>query len=264
MVAFWLRYTVSVQGMEDLIESDLDEAARFAAGLVPDVVAALDHLVPTLGDSANRSALRRYHTYVESAARTLVALPSVSASTSLSPAVLYSLLQPEFVRLPWVAPSEDGIGVLTVLIDRVRGLVSGTPQQCIRARTGLDEHYLSWFAQAIGDIEFERQSATPLRRAMTTLDLTSGAMAELMGVSRQSVDKWLAGGPPPDRLAKIGAIVKIADILRYRLREGMPPIVARRQAVAYGDRSMLDLIASDEHEWLLADIEDMFDYSTVA
>ena len=117
---------------------------------------------------------------------------------------------------------------------------------------------------ARGDIEFERQSATPLRRAMTTLDLTSGATAELMGVSRQAVDTWLASGPPPDRLAKVGAIVKIADILRYRLREGMAPIVARREAAAYGDRSMLELIASDEHEWLLGDIEDMFDYSRVA
>ena len=250
--------------MDDLIESDLDEAARFAAGLVPDVVAALDHLVPTLRGSANRSALRRYHAYVESAARALVALPSASASASLSPAVVYSLLRPEFVRLPWVAPSEDGIGVLTVLVDRVRGLVGGMPQQCVRVRGGLDEHYLAWFAKALGDIEFERQSATPLRRAMTTLDLTSGAMAELMGVSRQAVDKWLASGPPPDRLAKVGAIVKIADILRYRLREGMAPIVARRQAAAYGDRSMLELIASDEHEWLLGDIEDMFDYSRVA
>ena len=259
-----MRYTVSMAGMDDLIESDLDEAARFAAGLVPDIVAALDHLVPTLRGSANRSALRRYHAYVESAALTLVALPSASTSASLSPAVVYSLLQPEFARLPWVAPSEDGIGVLTVLVDRVRGLVGGTPQQCIRARRGLDEHYLAWFAKAMGDIEFERQSATPLRRAMTTLDLTSGAMAELMGVSRQAVDKWLASGPPPDRLAKVGTIVKIADILRYRLREGMPPIVARRQAAAYGDRSMLELIAADEHEWLLGDIEDMFDYSTVA
>lgn len=111
---------------------------------------------------------------------------------------------------------------------------------------------------------YHRNCATPLRRAMTTLDLSSGAFADLMGVTRQAVDKWLASGPPPQRLPKIGTIVEIADILRYRLREGMAPIVARRSAAAYGDRTMLDLIAADEHQWLLRDIEKMFDYSTTA
>ena len=250
--------------MDDLLAKGLDDAAGLAAELVPDVVSALDVLVPMLADYANPSALRRYHSNVESAALALVALPSGPSSTAVPPAVMLSLLRSEFVQLPWIASSADGIGVLTVLVDRLRGLVGGTPHQCVRARSDIDEHYLSWFLKAMGDIAFERQSATPLRRAMATLDLTSGAMAELMGVSRQAVDKWLVNGPPPERIAKIGAIVKIADILRYRLREGMPPIVARRSAAAYGDRNMLDLIAADEHEWLLTDIEAMFDYSTIA
>ena len=250
--------------MDDLLEGGLGEAAQMAAEMVPDVVAALDRLVPMLGGYANPAVLRRFHSNIESAALALCDLSARDRVGGHSPAVVYSLLRPAFVQLPWIAPSADGIGVITVLVDRVRGLVGGLPHQCVRARSGIDEHYLSWFSKAMGDIDFERKSATPLRRAMDTLDLNSSAMAEVMGVTRQAVDKWLLSGPPPERLPKIGAIVEIADVLRYRLREGMPPIVARRPAAAYGDRTMLELIASDEHEWLLGDIEEMFDYSTVA
>ena len=250
--------------MDSLLDGDLDDAARQAARAIPDVVAALDSLMPMLGEYASSAILRRYRYNVESAASALVESPAYSSAVSLSPAAAFALLRPVFVHLPWIAPSNDGIGAITVLVDRVRGLAGGLPHQCVRARLDVDEHYLAWFSKAMGDIEFEHRSATPLRRAMTTLDLSSGAFADLMGVTRQAVDKWLVGGPPPQRLPKIGTIVEIADILRYRLREGMPPIVARRSAAAYGDRTMLDLIAADEHRWLLRDIEKMFDYATTA
>ena len=259
--------------INDLLEGDLDGAARAAADMVPDVVAALDRLVPMLGDYGNPALLRRYRSYVEAAAMALAELApvgpvpegSVGTTTSkLSPAALYALLEPTFVHLPWVAPSSDGLGMLTVLVDRVRGLVGGLPHRCVRARGDIDEQYLAWFSKAMDDIGFERRCATPLRRAMKTLDLRSGDVAALMGVTRQAVDRWLANGPPPERMPKIGAVVKIADILRYRLREGMPPIVARRPAPAYGDRTMIELIAADEHDWLLRDLEGMFDYSTTA
>ncbi|WP_419945021.1 helix-turn-helix domain-containing protein [Candidatus Poriferisodalis sp.] len=250
--------------LDTLFGSDLEDAAQAAAREVPDVVAALDFLMPMLGDYANPAILRRYRSNVESAASALVEMQARYSEFAMSPAVAYALISPVFVQLPWIAPSVDGIGAITVLVDRVRGLAGGLPHQCVRARDDIDEHYLAWFSKAMGDIEFERNSATPLRRAMATLDLSSGAFAELMGVTRQAVDKWLVSGPPSQRLPKIATIVEIADILRYRLREGMPSIVARRSAPAYEDRTMLELIAADEHEWLLRDIEKMFDYSTTA
>jgi len=253
-----------VDSLDVLLDGDLDDAAQAAAREVPDVVAALDYLMPMLGDYASPAILRRYRSNVESAASALVELQAHFLPSAMSPTAAYALLSPVFVQLPWIAPSADGIGAITVLVDRVRGLAGGLPHQCVRARDDVDEHYVVWFSKTMGDIEFEKNSATPLRRAMTTLDLSSGDFAETMGVTRQAVDKWLATGPPPQRLPKIAAIVEIADTLRYRLREGMPPIVARRRAPAYGNRTMLELIAADEHEWLLRDIEKMFDYSTTA
>ena len=99
---------------------------------------------------------------------------------------------------------------------------------------------------------------------MTILDLSSRDVAGLMGVTRQAVDKWQLTGPPVERVDKIGAIAEISNILRYRLRAGVPAAVARRKAEAYGGRSMLDLIAEDEHEWLLQSVKESFDFTRVA
>ena len=112
--------------------------------------------------------------------------------------------------------------------------------------------------------EHEQRSASPLRRAMTTLDLSSKDLANLMGVKRQAVEKWLQAGPPVNRIAKIGVLAEIADILSYRLRDGMPAVVLRRSADAYDGRSMFEVIADDDHEWLLSSVKDSFDYARVA
>ena len=108
------------------------------------------------------------------------------------------------------------------------------------------------------------RSASALRRAMTTLDLSSSDIAELMGVKRQAVEKWLLAGPPADRITKIGALAEIADILSYRLRDGTAAVVVRRSADGYDGRSMLEVIADDDYEWLLRSVKDSFDYTGVA
>ncbi len=99
---------------------------------------------------------------------------------------------------------------------------------------------------------------------MTTLDLSSSDIAELMGVKRQAVEKWLLAGPPADRITKIGALAEIADILSYRLRDGTAAVVVRRSADGYDGRSMLEVIADDDYEWLLRSVKDSFDYTGVA
>ncbi len=116
----------------------------------------------------------------------------------------------------------------------------------------------------MAEVEYEQERSSPLRRAMTTLDLTSSDVARLMGVKRQAVDKWLLAGPPVNRCQKIGAIAEISDILRHRLREGLPAVAARRPADAYAGRTMLELIEADEHEWLLQSVKESFDYARVA
>ena len=247
-----------------LLGGDLADATRAAAEIAPDVVAALDRLMPMVASGADRATLRRYYYTVDAAARTLTAQLDSESGAGASPSVVYRLLRRDAVELPWVAPSPDGAGVLSVLVDRLRGLVAGIPRECVQARRDVDEGRFAWFVKSMADIELEQSSGSPLRRAMTTLGLSSSDMAGLMGVTRQAVDKWLLAGPPAERLAKVGAVAEIADILRYRLRDGMPAAVARRAADAYGERSMLEVIADGDHEWLLRSVRDSFDLASVA
>ncbi|MGH1506248.1 MAG: hypothetical protein ACRBI6_22045 [Acidimicrobiales bacterium] len=250
--------------IEELLEQDLATASDTAATVIPDIVAALDRLMPQLSAGGDRASVRRYWVFVHEAAQVLTALPSRDPGALPPSIVILELLRRDTAELPWVAPSQDGIGVLTVLVDRLRGFTAGLPQQCVRPRLDIDEHRFRWFLKAMAEVEYEQERTSPLRRAMTTLDLASGEVAELMGVKRQAVDKWLFAGPPIDRSEKIAAVSEIAEILRHRLREGMPAVVARRPADAYGGRTMLELIAADEHEWLLQSVRESFDYARVA
>ena len=250
--------------IEDLLEGDLATSSRVACELLPDIVAALDHLVPRLACGADRTTVRRYYVFTDIAAQTLTDLPARCPEALPASIVMYGLLRRSSVELPWVAPSPDGLGAVTVFIDRLRGFAAGLPLQCARARRDIDEHRFSWFLKAMAAVEHEQRSASPLRRAMTTLDLSSNDIADLMGVKRQAVEKWLLAGPPAERMGKIGALAEISDILRYRLRDGMPSVVVRRSADAYSGRTMLEVIAQGDHEWLLRSVKDSFDYAPVA
>ena len=250
--------------MEELLSGDLGAASKVAAGVVPDVVDSLDRLVPLVAAGGDRAAMRRYHMAVDAAAQTLTALPASGGEAAVPAAMVYRLLQRHFAELMWVAPTADGLGVLTALVDRIRGLVGGLPQQCVQPRGGIDEHRFLRLLESMSDVEFERRCGSPLRRAMTTLELSSRDMAGLMGVTRQAVDKWVLAGAPAERMAKIGTIAAIADILRHRLRDGMAAVVARRPAEAYDGRSILEVIADDEHEWLHKSVRESFDFARVA
>ncbi len=250
--------------VEDLFRLGLADASeRVCADVLPDVAAALDRVMPLVA-RGDRMAVRRYLAYVDEAAMALTALPAIAPDELPPSVVVYTMLRQDAVGLRCVAPSADGIGIVTVLVDRMRGFAGGLPQVCGRASRDIDVHHFRWFVKQVAESNHEREQASPLRRAMDTFDLTSSDVAGLMGVKRQAVDKWLLAGPPPERAPKIAAIAEIGDILRHRLRDGLPVAVVRRSAEAYGARTMLDVIAADEHEWLLRSVKDSFDFGRVA
>lgn len=250
--------------VEDLFELGLSEATeRVCDQVLPDVAAALDRVMPLVAHG-DRMAVRRYLAYVDEAASALTALPEREPGHLPPAAVVCTMIRQDAVGLRWLAPSLDGPGVVMVLVDRLRGFAGGLPQECGRVSRDVDVHAFRRFAKEVAEGMQQREQASPLRRAMEILDLSSGDVAGLMGVKRQAVDKWLLAGPPPERTTKVAAIAEIADLLRHRLREGLPPAVVRRPADAYGGRSMLDVIADDEHEWLLGSVRDSFDFHRVA
>ncbi|WP_419854672.1 helix-turn-helix domain-containing protein [Candidatus Poriferisodalis sp.] len=252
--------------LDELLDGDLESASEAAARAFPDVVAALDVLVKGLDRDGDLATIRRYWWQIDTVSRTLADLPrrEPDFTTYVSRTLLANLSRRSAAETYWAAPSADGIGALTVLVDRLRGAVRGLPHECTKPRLGIDEHRFAWLLKSFSDIELEQRYAEPLRRAMAILDLSSRDVAEMMGVTRQAIEKWLLAGPPPDRLAKVGALAQIADILQHRLRAGMPAAVARRHADAYSGRSMLEVIADGEHEWLADSVRASFDYATVA
>jgi hypothetical protein len=250
--------------VEDLFRLELSDASkRVCDDLLPDVAAALDRVMPLVAHG-DRIAVRRYLAYVDEAAMALTALPAIAPDELPPSVVVYTMLRQDAVGLRWAAPSSDGIGIVTVLVDRMRGVAGGLPQVCGKASREIDVHHFRWFVKQVAESNLAREQASPLRRAMDTLDLTSSDVASLMGVKRQAVDKWLLAGPPPERAPKVAAIAAIGDILRHRLRDGLPVAVVRRPAEAYGGRTMLEVIAADEHDWLLRSVEDSFDFRPVA
>ena len=250
--------------IEDLLETDLAAASRRASEGIPDIVAALDQLVPRVQKSHDLTTVRRFDAYVDMAARWLSNLQARRPEALPPRFFLYEQLRKSTDVLPWVIPSADGLGVATVLVDSLRAIVAGLPQEFVRPRDDIDEYFFSRFRKALAQAQQEMEYSQPLRRAMDTLGLSKSDVAHLMGVSRQAVDKWLLAGPPAERAPKIGAVAELADVLRYRLLPGLPAEVVRRSAEAYGGRTMLDLIANDEHEWLLQTTKDSFDFSRVA
>ena len=104
----------------------------------------------------------------------------------------------------------------------------------------------------------------PLRRVMDAFELSKTELASLFGVRRQAVDQWLERGVPSDRQEKLQTLVAIADLLERKLKPRRLAGVARRPADAYGGKTMLELIAADQHRELLELVRESFDWASAA
>jgi DNA-binding XRE family transcriptional regulator len=104
----------------------------------------------------------------------------------------------------------------------------------------------------------------PLRRVMDAFELSKTELASLFGVRRQAVDQWLERGVPSERQEKVQTLIAICDLLERKLKPGRLAGVARRPADAYGGKTMLELIAADQHRELLELVRDSFDWATAA
>lgn len=112
--------------------------------------------------------------------------------------------------------------------------------------------------------ETTRSDAAALRRVAEVFQLDRQGLADVFGVRRQAVDQWFQRGVPADRQAKLAGVLAIAELLSRKLRAGAVPGVARTVAPAYRNRTMLQMLAADEHDALLADVRASFDWATSA
>jgi len=138
-----------------LLDVEFDKACNIAFEVIPDIVATLDRLVPR--SPLVETGWRPYVLFVDAAAQALTSLPAQNAAVLPPAAVVYELLRQDRVELPWVAPTPDGRGIVTVLVDGLRVVAAGPSQQCGRARIDIDVQRFSWFSCSIAAIEPEQQ-----------------------------------------------------------------------------------------------------------
>jgi len=167
----------------------------------------------------------------------------------------------------WVRAKGLGAGVALDLVARLRSLLPGAQPLPLPAGGSLPQHTgeaeaLLRFTRLVAEAQLAERSDLERVRAVFGLNITE--LGALFGVTRQAAGLWLADAPPPARKAKAAAVAAIADLLANRLKPARVPGIARRPAPAYGHRSMLEVIAADEHEWLLESVRRSFDYAATA
>jgi DNA-binding transcriptional regulator YdaS (Cro superfamily) len=175
----------------------------------------------------------------------------------------------------WVARTGLGRGIALKLLAEIREQVPGAIPLVPKA--GLCTHWASGDAvrtavrlieRAVGrqseDDERPVGSARLLKRSMELFGLDKTELARLFGVRRQAVEQWERRGVPAERQAKLATVVAVGELLARRLRPGLLPGVARRQAAAYHGRTMLEMIRQDRHDELLEDVRESFDWASTA
>jgi hypothetical protein len=171
---------------------------------------------------------------------------------------------------PWVALYGTDDGLALNLLSQLRAYLPGADPlmppsgRSAAAHWDVDDLQLRRFLRSVRRVLDLVDEGDPLRDIMEALDLNLTELGQLFGVSRQAAAQWLEQGVPRDRQAKVATVAGVCDLLERKLKPGRLPGVARRPARGYGDRTMLQVIADDDHEWLLGSARDSFDWASTA
>lgn len=126
------------------------------------------------------------------------------------------------------------------------------------ARELIESADVGWLRDLVDALD--RQVRTePLNRLTTLWDLSNAAAARIFGVSRQAFSKWLASGPPADRVDDVAAVDDITSLLdRYVKRERIPAVV-RRPSERFGDQAIVERLEAGDYRRTADLVREMFD-----
>jgi hypothetical protein len=181
-----------------------------------------------------------------------------------------TVLQGEAMNAPfsdWVGSLDYGRGTALAMVELLRSILPigkplSRPAKWRLPTWDLGEGDVVRFYRAVADaIEGAEE---PLERIRTVMGLSRTEAAALFGVRRQALDGWRQNGVPADRQAKVATVGAIADLLSTRLKSDRIPAVARRQAPAYGGRSILEAIEAGAEEEVLEALRHGFDWANAA
>ncbi len=169
----------------------------------------------------------------------------------------------------WVAERGAGEGVALRLVDRLRAFDASArplaePASALAGWNLSAAEWLRFHSLVEAELRSLSGSTADVARLRELFDLSLTELGELFGTSRQAATRWLHDGLPSSRRAKATTVVALGELLERTLRPGRLPAVVRRPASSYGGRSMLDRIAADEHEELLDEVRESFDWAATA
>ena len=99
-----------------------------------------------------------------------------------------------------------------------------------------------------------------LGRILRVWGLSQSEAADLFGVTRQAVGKWLATGVPAARVRAAADLAAATDLLIRHVKRDRIPAVVRRHAAALGEKSLVELVAASRTRDVLEACRSMFDF----
>ena len=116
--------------------------------------------------------------------------------------------------------------------------------------------WLDEFADALD----RRRSGRTLHRILAVWGLNQSEAADLFGVARQAVSKWLDRGIPAERAETIAKLAAATDLLVRHVKRDRIPAVVRRPSAALGGKSLVDLVAASRAHDVLEACRSMFEF----
>ena len=119
------------------------------------------------------------------------------------------------------------------------------------------EHESAWL-DAFTEYLDRRRAGGSLARTLEAWDLSHAEAARLLGVSRQTVGKWLRQGVPAERARAVSDLAAATDLLVLYLKRDRIPAVVRRPVRSLGGVSLVNLQSFGDTRAVLAACRDMF------
>ena len=130
------------------------------------------------------------------------------------------------------------------------------------ARELIESADVGWLRDLVDALD-RRVRTEPLHRLTTLWDLSNAAAARIFGVSRQAFSKWLASGPPADRVDDVAAVENITSLLdRYVKRERIPAVV-RRPSERFAEQTIVERLEAGDYRRTADLVREMFDLRRV-
>ncbi len=100
-----------------------------------------------------------------------------------------------------------------------------------------------------------------LARTLNVWGLSQSEAAQLFGVSRQAVSKWIDRGVPSERCEAVADLAASTDLLVQYLQRDRIAAVVRRPIAALENRSLLELLTDSQTRTILNACRAMFDFN---